>query len=86
LVRQLKGFVENPYPFISITVICTSDPSTTMNKRHCSVALTPELVQAVESRRGVFSFSAYLEHLCWKGISLEKEEEPVARRAIIRAR
>lgn len=72
---------------MSITVISTVAPSTTMNKRHRSVALTPELVQAVENRRGVFSFSAYLEHLCWKGIqSLEKEEEPVARRAIIRAR
>jgi hypothetical protein len=87
LVCQLKGFVENPYPFMSITVISTAAPSTTMHKRHCSVALTPELVQAVENRRGVFSFSAYLEYLCWKGLqSLEKEEKPIARRSVIRAR
>jgi len=72
---------------MSITLISTAVPSTTMNKRHCSVALTPELIQAVEKRRGVFSFSTYLEYLCWKGIqSLEKEEELVARRAVIRAR
>ncbi len=62
-----------------------------VRKEQRSVALSPELITFIEEHRGNFSFSAYVEYLCREGVrslGLEQSKvgEPVARRAIIKAR
>jgi hypothetical protein len=62
-----------------------------VRKQQRSIGLSDELIRFIEEHRGNFSFSAYVEYLCREGIrSLNIEQgkvgEPIARRAVIRAR
>lgn len=66
-----------------------------MRKEKRSVSLTPRCVEFVETNRGAFSFSAYLEYLCWEGAhsltgdrdaSAEMGEDARPRRAMVRIR
>jgi len=60
-------------------------------KRQRSVGLTPPLIKFIEDNRGSFSFSSYLEYVCWEGIrsltGVKEEEKHVEpRKALIRVR
>lgn len=65
-----------------------------MNKIKRSVSLTSRCVEFVDANRGAFSFSAYLEYLCWEGAIAVTEEGRAGgerdgvkpRRAMVRAR
>lgn len=63
-----------------------------MVKRQRSVGLSEDIIKYIEKNKGPFTFSAYLEYLCWKAIrdsSRDSDEENVrdkahAKRAILR--
>ena len=50
-----------------------------MTKRQRSVGLSEDIIKYIEKNKGPFTFSAYLEYLCWKAIK-ESEKENVGER------
>ena len=46
-----------------------------MPKARRTVSLSPEFIDFIEDHRGSFSFSSYLEYLCWEGVKRMLEIE-----------
>jgi len=61
-------------------------------KKQRSVGLSLDLIRFIEDNRGAFSFSAYVEYLCWEGIrsligeKTEEKKDVEPRRTLIRVR